>query len=181
MGMFLTTVVLDCCNIPTTRYEQIRTRYLVSYMLGRDRVGPKSFQNGSAGRGTVQQYRELGLSWQDGADNERTEGIIYFIRGRCTVFYIFLCSTEGVRTYITFFSPRNFFSMSLFLLLLIVTFTSELSSQWAIPSSIRGIFYVITLLPPGTCLHFFSRIGFSILTARRFLSDGADSRSRAFR
>ena len=40
---------------------------------------------------------------------------------------------------------------------------------------------VSSLLPPGTCLQFFSRIGFSIPTARRFSSNVADSRSRAFR
>ena len=37
------------------------------------------------------------------------------------------------------------------------------------------------LLPPGTCLRFLSRIGFSIPTARRFSSSVASSRSRAFR
>ena len=36
-------------------------------------------------------------------------------------------------------------------------------------------------LPPGTCLQFLSRIGFSIATARRFSSNVAISRSRAFR
>ena len=36
-------------------------------------------------------------------------------------------------------------------------------------------------LPSGTCLHFLSRIGFSIPTARRFSSNAANSRSRAFR
>ena len=35
--------------------------------------------------------------------------------------------------------------------------------------------------PPGTCLQFLSRIGFSIPTARRFSSNVANSRSRAFR
>ena len=37
------------------------------------------------------------------------------------------------------------------------------------------------LPPPGTCLQFLSRIGFSIPTARRFSSNVANSRSRAFR
>ena len=37
-----------------------------------------------------------------------------------------------------------------------------------------------SLLPPGTCLRFLSRIGFSIPTARRFSSSVASSRSRAF-
>ena len=36
-------------------------------------------------------------------------------------------------------------------------------------------------LPPGTCLQFLSRIGFSIPTARRLSSNLANSRSRAFR
>ena len=40
---------------------------------------------------------------------------------------------------------------------------------------------VSSLLPPGTCLQFLSRIGFSIPTARRFSSSVANSRSRAFR
>ena len=39
---------------------------------------------------------------------------------------------------------------------------------------------VSSLLPPGTCL-FLSRIGFSISTARRYLSNVADSRFRPFR
>ena len=37
------------------------------------------------------------------------------------------------------------------------------------------------LLLPGTCLHFLSRMGFSIPTARRFSSKVVNSRSRAFR
>ena len=40
---------------------------------------------------------------------------------------------------------------------------------------------VSSLLPPGTRLQFLSRIGFSIPTARRFSSNVANSRSRAFR
>ena len=40
---------------------------------------------------------------------------------------------------------------------------------------------VSSLLPPGTCLQFLSRIGFSIPTAHRFSSNVANSRSRAFR
>ena len=40
---------------------------------------------------------------------------------------------------------------------------------------------VSTLLPPGTCLYFLSRIGFSIPTAGRFSSNEAHSRSRSFR
>ena len=40
---------------------------------------------------------------------------------------------------------------------------------------------VSTLLPPGSCLHFLSRIGFNNPTARRFSSSVANSRSRAFR
>ena len=40
---------------------------------------------------------------------------------------------------------------------------------------------VSSLLPPDTCLQFLSRIGFSIPTARRFSSNVANSRSRAFR
>ena len=41
---------------------------------------------------------------------------------------------------------------------------------------------VSSLLPPGTCLQFLSRIGFSIPTAaRRFSWNVANSRSRAFR
>ena len=40
---------------------------------------------------------------------------------------------------------------------------------------------VSSLLPPGTCLQFLLRIGFSIPTARRFSSNVANSRSRAFR
>ena len=40
---------------------------------------------------------------------------------------------------------------------------------------------VSSLLPPGTCLQFLSRIGFSIPTALRFSSNVANSRSRAFR
>ena len=40
---------------------------------------------------------------------------------------------------------------------------------------------VSSLLPPGTCLQFLSRIGFSIPTTRRFSSNVANSRSRAFR
>ena len=39
---------------------------------------------------------------------------------------------------------------------------------------------VSSLLPPGTCLQFLSRIGFSIPTARRFSSNVVNSRSRAF-
>ena len=40
---------------------------------------------------------------------------------------------------------------------------------------------VSSLFPTGTCLQFLSRIGFSIPTARRFSSNVANSRSRAFR
>ena len=40
---------------------------------------------------------------------------------------------------------------------------------------------VSSLLPPGTFLYFLSRIGLSIPTARRFSSNVANSRSRAFR
>ena len=40
---------------------------------------------------------------------------------------------------------------------------------------------VSSLLPPGTCLQSLSRIGFSTPTARRFSSNVANSRSRAFR
>ena len=40
---------------------------------------------------------------------------------------------------------------------------------------------VSSLLPPGTCLQFLSRIGFSIPTARRLSSNVANSRFRAFR
>ena len=40
---------------------------------------------------------------------------------------------------------------------------------------------VSSLLPPGTCLQFLSRIGFSISTSRRFSSNVANSCSRAFR
>ena len=40
---------------------------------------------------------------------------------------------------------------------------------------------VSSILPPGTCLQFLSRIGFGIPTARRFLSNVSNSRSRAFR
>ena len=40
---------------------------------------------------------------------------------------------------------------------------------------------VSSLLPPGTCLQFLSRIGVSIPTARRFSSNVANLRSRAFR
>ena len=39
----------------------------------------------------------------------------------------------------------------------------------------------VSSLPPGTCLQFLSRIGFSIPTAHRFLLNVANSRSRAFR
>ena len=41
--------------------------------------------------------------------------------------------------------------------------------------------HLSSLLPPGTCLPFLSRIGFSIPTARRSSSNVANSRSRAFR
>ena len=37
-----------------------------------------------------------------------------------------------------------------------------------------------SLLPRGSCLYFLSRIGFSIPIARRFSSNAANSRSRAF-
>ena len=40
---------------------------------------------------------------------------------------------------------------------------------------------VSSLLPPGTCLQFLTRIGFSIPTARRFSSKVPNSRFRAFR
>ena len=40
---------------------------------------------------------------------------------------------------------------------------------------------VSSLSPPGTCLQFWSRIGLSIPTARRFSSNVANSHSRAFR
>ena len=39
----------------------------------------------------------------------------------------------------------------------------------------------VSSLPPCTCLQFLSRMGFSIPTARRFSSNVANSRSRAFR
>ena len=40
---------------------------------------------------------------------------------------------------------------------------------------------VSSLLPPGTCIQFLSRIGFSIPTARRLSSNVANSRFRSFR
>ena len=40
---------------------------------------------------------------------------------------------------------------------------------------------VPSLLPPGTCLQFLSRIGFRIPIARRFSSNVPNSRSSAFR
>ena len=40
---------------------------------------------------------------------------------------------------------------------------------------------VSSLSPPGTCLQVLSRIGFSIPTVRRFSSNVANARSRAFR
>ena len=40
---------------------------------------------------------------------------------------------------------------------------------------------VSSILPPGTCIQFFSRIGFSIPTARRYSSSVTNSRSRASR
>ena len=39
----------------------------------------------------------------------------------------------------------------------------------------------VSSLPPGTCLQFLSRVGFSIPTARRLSSNVANSRFRAFR
>ena len=53
-----------------------------------------------------------------------------------------------------------------------VTLSDLLDKPWSQVSS---------LLPPGTCLQFLSRIGFGIPTARRFSSNVAISRSRAFR
>ena len=52
------------------------------------------------------------------------------------------------------------------------TLSDRLDKPWSQVSS---------LLIPGTCLQFLSRIGFSIPTARRFSSNVANSRSRAFR
>ena len=52
------------------------------------------------------------------------------------------------------------------------TVSDLLDKPWSLVSS---------LLPPGTCLHFLSRIEFSIPTARRLPSKVANSRSRAFR
>ena len=68
----------------------------------------------------------------------------------------------------------------------IMTFTFQLNSYWSrrfYPqrSSGQAVFIVSSLLPPGTCLQFLSRIGFSIPTALRFSSNVANSRSRAFR
>ena len=45
----------------------------------------------------------------------------------------------------------------------------------------KSLSQVSSLFPPGTCLQFLSRIGFSIPAARRFSSNVANSRSRAFR
>ena len=54
-----------------------------------------------------------------------------------------------------------------------LTFTVQLLDKlWSQASS---------LLPPGTCLPFLSRVGLSIPTARRFSSNVANTRSRAFR
>ena len=53
--------------------------------------------------------------------------------------------------------------------------TLLLSSFW----TSRG--HRSSLLPPGSCLQFLSRIGFSNPTARRFSSSVANSRPRAFR
>ena len=64
---------------------------------------------------------------------------------------------------------KYFFSFFLFS----HTFTFQLlDKSWSQVSS---------LLPPGSCLQFLSRIGFSNPTARRFSSSVAHSRSRAFR
>ena len=53
------------------------------------------------------------------------------------------------------------------------TLSDLLDKPWSQVSS--------SLLPPGTCLQLLSRIGFSVPTARRFLSNVANSRSPDFR
>ena len=63
-------------------------------------------------------------------------------------------------------------SDSTFFFLFGLTFTSQILDKL--------LSRVSSLLPPGTCLQFFSRIGFSIPTARRFSSCVANSRFRAF-
>ena len=59
---------------------------------------------------------------------------------------------------------------------LYIFFTLLLSSFWTRRGS-----QVSPLLPPGSCLQFLSRLGFSNPSARDFSSSVASSRSRAFR
>ena len=54
------------------------------------------------------------------------------------------------------------------------------TSTFQLPDNLWS--HVSSLLPPGSCLQFLSRIGFSNPTARRFFSSGvANARSRVFR
>ena len=77
-------------------------------------------------------------------------------------------------------------------LVLILHPTEEIYHYFYFPAQLVGGFtlsdlldkpwsQVSSLLPHRTCLQFLSRIGFSIPTARRFSSNVANSRSRAFR
>ena len=69
--------------------------------------------------------------------------------------------------------PRSMSTCLFLFLFLFLTLTFQLLDKlWS---------QVSYLLPPGTCLQFLSRIGFSIPTARRFSSNVANSRFRAFR
>ena len=71
-----------------------------------------------------------------------------------------------------FFFNHHFYFPAQLLIVGGFTISDLLDKRWSQVSS---------LLPPGTRLQFLSRIGFSIPTARRFSSNFANSRSRAFR
>ena len=80
--------------------------------------------------------------------------------------------------------PRETKMYTVYIISLVLTFTFQPTAtrRRVYPSDFLDKTWsqVSSLLPPGTCLYFLSRIGFSIPTARRFSSNVAKSRSRGF-
>ena len=60
-------------------------------------------------------------------------------------------------------------------------FPAQLVGGFTLSDLLHKPWSQVSSLPPGACLKFLSRIGFSIPTARRFPSNVANPRSRAFR
>ena len=84
------------------------------------------------------------------------------------------------------FSIVTAYLFFIFFIFLIITFTFQPNSYLVGGFTLGDLLdkpwsQVSSLLPPGTCLYFLSRIRLSIATVSRLSSNVANSRSRAFR